>query len=95
MSTVQAPQSPVPHPYLVPVRFDASRSAVFQGMFLWQEGLDFGSASVFGAAVEVRAAAAGEHAVAKVEITLEAASTADGGIGGGRLIEPWRKSRTS
>src|SRR3546814_4949734 len=32
MSTVQAPQSPVPQPYFVPVRFDASRSAQSSGV---------------------------------------------------------------
>src|SRR3546814_9194645 len=32
ISTVQAPQSPVPQPYLVPVRFDASRSAHKRGV---------------------------------------------------------------
>ena len=32
ISTVHAPQSPVPQPYLVPVRFDASRSAHSKGV---------------------------------------------------------------
>lgn len=32
MSTVHAPQSPVPQPYLVPVRFDASRIAHNNGV---------------------------------------------------------------
>src|SRR3569623_3478568 len=32
MSTMHAPQCPVPQPYLVPVRFDASRSAHSNGV---------------------------------------------------------------
>ena len=32
MCTVQAPQAPMPHPYLVPLRFKMSRSAHKRGM---------------------------------------------------------------
>src|SRR3546814_8151822 len=32
ISTVHAPQSPVPHPYLAPVRLDASRKAQSKGV---------------------------------------------------------------
>ena len=32
ISTVQAPQEPTPHPYLVPVRLSTSRSAQSRGM---------------------------------------------------------------
>ena len=71
---------------LLPRRtFEPSRSSVFQAMLAWQDLLALETGLKLGGAVEAQPmASVGElpSGVAKVELTLEAASTAEGSIEG-------------
>ena len=84
MRHAAVPFQQIVHELLPRRAFDPSRNAVYQAMLAWEEGLAVGSASMRGAAVEVQPMVdEGESAVAKVELTLGAALTAEGGVGGG------------